>query len=101
MPTAAATPGPSAATTALPTNSKDAGAAHSGLDADAGDPNTRVHAGIHAGDNPIHTGVHAQGDLGDPDPGTVDSDFHPAPTECLGSSQPNRRCGEMTQTKFK
>ena len=65
---------------------EDAGAAHSGLDADAGDPNTRA-----------HTGVHTQGDLATwrpPDPGTVDSDFQPAPTECLGSSQSNRGCGD-------
>ena len=67
---------------------------------------------VHARDNWANTVRDACGNRGNTDrnardthsvtdPGTVDSDLHPALTECLGSSQSNRRCGEMTQTKFK
>ncbi len=50
---------------------------------------------------PRKTADNWRGTHGVTDPGTVDSDFYPAATECLGSSQSNRRCWEMTQTKFK
>ena len=71
--------------------------------------NTRAHGGPDTNEDRPDTGVHARythdrgdgGTHGVTDPGTVDSDLHPTSTECLGSSQPNRRCGEMTQTKFK
>ena len=72
--------------------------------------NTRAHGGPDTNEDRPDTGVHPRytpdrcdgGTHGDTYPGTtVDSDLHPTPTECLGSSQSNRRCGEMTQTKFK
>ena len=56
---------------------------------------------LHTRDTRSHSDRSGDGTHGSTDQGTVDSDFHPAPTECLGSSQSNRRCGEMTQTKFK
>ena len=81
---------------------EDAGAAHRGLDADAEDSDTRAYAGLYADDNSIHTGVHACDNRGNTDrdacdnqgnidrdvrdthsvtdPGTVDSDLHPALT---------------------
>ena len=84
----------------------------SGPYVDVGDPDTRTHASLHTDDNTINVGDRTNdprghpdrkggGTHGDADPGTVDSNFHSAPTECLGSSQSNRRCGETTQTKFK
>ena len=42
----------------------DAGAAHGGLDSDAGDSDTWTHVGLHVDESSIYTGVHA------PDPTT-------------------------------
>ena len=65
----------------------DARSAHSSLDADAGDSDTRAHVGLHTGESAIYTGVHDP-DRDDPDrgaggthtvagPGNVDRNSHP------------------------
>ena len=80
----------------------NARAAQGGPDAGTGDPDARAHDGVHAPDDRGHPDRGDDGTHSVTDPGTVDNQpLQPTLTECLGSSQSNRRCGEMTQTKFK
>ena len=60
----------------------DARSAHSSLDADAGDSDTRAHVGLHTGESAIYTGVHAPdrgagGTHTVAGPGNVDRNLHP------------------------
>ena len=90
----------------------DRGSAHTGLHARDNRGNTgrdirdnRGNTARDVRDNRGNTGRDARDAHSVTNPGTVDRDLHPAltanPDRMLGSSQLNRRCGEMTQTKFK
>ena len=96
-----ATPGHSAATTALPANSvtpeattnpvANARAAQGGPDAGTGDPDARAHDGVHTPDDRGNPDRGGDGTHSVTDPGTVDSDFHPVPRNAWGV--PSRTAG--------